>query len=92
MPNCLQGAERGRCRATPLKRSLAEDLRGIRPAQGTTDVVVDHLPEGWQAPPGVVVLRRLPDARATVIATLLSVPNGSDLACQTGDPRERYCR
>ena len=43
------------------------------PALMTTDVVVDHLPDGWSAPAHVSVLARLPDGRA-----LLALPRYFD--------------
>ncbi|SOE96563.1 hypothetical protein SAMN05414139_09530 [Burkholderia sp. D7] len=43
------------------------------PALMTTDVVVDHLPDGWSAPAHVSVLARLPDGQA-----LLALPRYFD--------------
>lgn len=43
------------------------------PALMTTEVVVDHIPEGWNPPSGISVLKRLPDGHA-----LLSLPRYFD--------------
>lgn len=43
------------------------------PALMTTDVVVDNLPDGWNPPPEVTVLKRLPDGRV-----LLALPRYFD--------------
>lgn len=43
------------------------------PALMTTDVVVDHLRDGWRAPHGVTMMERLPNGRA-----LLSLPRYFD--------------
>ena len=43
------------------------------PALMTTEVVVDHIPDGWTPPSRITVLKRLPDGRA-----LLSLPRYFD--------------